>query len=218
MALLERVSTLLRANLNDMLDRAENPAKMLKQVLLDMENQLLQVKTQVAIAIADQHLLEAKVTEHNATIASWRRKAQLALDKGDESLARAALTRTLQSEHLLSGYQKQLEDQRLETESLRNNYNRLQIKLEESRAEGELLIAQQRRVRNGTTPAKVPAAERALSRMRDALSQAEATKHAVRSLDLPIDTIEDRFRTLEREERLEALLDELKSKPRLLPR
>jgi phage shock protein A len=217
MALLERVSTLLRANLNDMLDRAEDPAKMLKQLLLDMENQLLQVKTQVAIAIADQHLLEAKVAEHTANIASWRRKAQVALDKDNESLARAALTRTLQSEQLLSGYQKQLEDQRLETESLRNNYNRLQIKLEESRAEGELLIAQQRRIRNSTTPAKVPAA-RPLRRMRDALAQAEATRHAARSLDSPADTVEDRFRTLEREERLDALLNELKSKPRLLPR
>jgi phage shock protein A len=57
MALLERVSTLVRANLNDLIDKAENPEKMIKQVILDMQNQLLQVKTQVAIAIADQHLL-----------------------------------------------------------------------------------------------------------------------------------------------------------------
>ena len=60
MALLERVSTLVRANLNDLIDKAENPEKMIKQVILDMQNQLLQVKTQVAIAIADQHLLEKK--------------------------------------------------------------------------------------------------------------------------------------------------------------
>ena len=58
MALLERVSTLVRANLNDLIDKAEEPEKMIKQVILDMQNQLLQVKTQVAIAIADQHLLE----------------------------------------------------------------------------------------------------------------------------------------------------------------
>ena len=60
MALLERVSTLVRANLNDLVDRAEDPEKMLKQVILDMQNQLLQVKTQVAIAIADQHVLAKK--------------------------------------------------------------------------------------------------------------------------------------------------------------
>ena len=60
MALLERVTTLIRANLNDLIDQAEDPEKMIKQVILDMENQHLQVKTQVAIAIADQHLLEKK--------------------------------------------------------------------------------------------------------------------------------------------------------------
>ena len=60
MALLERVSTLIRANLNELIDKAEHPEIIIKQVILDMENQLLQVKTQVAIAMADQHLLEKK--------------------------------------------------------------------------------------------------------------------------------------------------------------
>ena len=61
MALLERVATLVRANLNDLIDKAEDPEKMIKQVILDMQNQLLQVKTQVAISIADQHVLEKKL-------------------------------------------------------------------------------------------------------------------------------------------------------------
>ena len=64
MALLERVSTLIRANLNDLIDKAEHPEKMLKQVIQDMENQLMQVKTQVAIAMADQHVLEKKLQEN----------------------------------------------------------------------------------------------------------------------------------------------------------
>ena len=69
MALLERVATLVRANLNDLVDKAEDPEKMLKQVTLDMENQLLQVKTQVAIAIADEHLLAKKQKENAAKVA-----------------------------------------------------------------------------------------------------------------------------------------------------
>ena len=63
MALLERVGTLLRANINDLIEKAEDPEKLAKQLVLDMENQLLQVKTQVAIAIADQHLLQKKLKE-----------------------------------------------------------------------------------------------------------------------------------------------------------
>jgi len=79
MALLERGSTLIRANLNDLIDKAEEPEKMIKQIILDMQNQLMQVKTQVAIAIADQHLLEKKQVENREKSTSWMRKAELAV-------------------------------------------------------------------------------------------------------------------------------------------
>src|SRR2546426_1140968 len=95
MALLERVSALIRANLNDLIDRAEDPQKMLKQVILDMQNQMLQVKTQVAIAIADEHLLGKKLIENEEKHAEWMRKAELAVDKKQEELARAALERAV---------------------------------------------------------------------------------------------------------------------------
>ena len=84
MALLDRVATLVRANLNDLVDRAENPEKMLKQVILDMENQFIQVKTQVAIALADLHLLEKKKKENEEQHAEWMRKAELAVEKNDD--------------------------------------------------------------------------------------------------------------------------------------
>src|ERR1700743_29807 len=93
MALLERVATLVRANLNDLIDKAEDPEKVIKQVILDMQNQLLQVKTQVAIAIADQHLLEKKKQENEDKVHEWMRKAELAVDKKQDDLARAALLR-----------------------------------------------------------------------------------------------------------------------------
>src|SRR5881409_746414 len=94
MALLERVSTLVRANLNDLIDKAENPEKLIKQVMLDMQNQLLQVKTQVAIAIADQHVLQQKTQENETKAAEWMRRAELAVDKKQDDLARAALERS----------------------------------------------------------------------------------------------------------------------------
>jgi hypothetical protein len=90
MALLERVSTLIRANLNDLVDKAEDPEKMIKQVILDMQNQLLQVKTQVAISIADQHVLEKKLKENEENARQWVRRAEMAVDKQDDALARAA--------------------------------------------------------------------------------------------------------------------------------
>ena len=86
MAILERVATLVRANLNDLIDRAEDPQKMLKQVILDMQNQMLQVKTQVAIAIADEHLLRKKQKENEDKHTEWMRKAELAIDKKQDDL------------------------------------------------------------------------------------------------------------------------------------
>ena len=86
MRLLERVSTLIRANLNDMMDRAEDPEKLIKQVILDMENQYLQVKTQVAVSIADQHMLEKKLRENVEAGSEWMRKAELAVDKTQDEL------------------------------------------------------------------------------------------------------------------------------------
>ena len=85
MALLERVTTLIKANINDLVSKAEHPEKLLKQLLLDMENQLMQVKTQVALAVADQHLLENKQKDNLANQQDWVRKAELALQKGDNS-------------------------------------------------------------------------------------------------------------------------------------
>ena len=109
----------MRANLNDLIDKAEDPQKLLRQLVLDMENQLMQVKTQVAIAIADQHLLEKKRKEHMDSAAEWRSKAELAVKKGHDDLARAALERSLSQDQIAKGFSQQLEDQQAEADTLR---------------------------------------------------------------------------------------------------
>src|SRR6266478_4585653 len=104
MALLERVATLIRANLNDLVDQAEDPEKMIKQLILDMQNQLLQVKTQVAITIADQHLLMKKLEENRQSSEEWVRKAELAVTKGHDDLARAALERSMTANQVAESF------------------------------------------------------------------------------------------------------------------
>src|SRR5437588_3704487 len=147
MALLERVSTLVRANLNDLIDKAEEPEKMIKQVILDMQNQLLQVKTQVAIAIADQHLLEKKQKENEEKAADWVRRAEIAVDKKQDDLARAALERCMSYKELGESFAQQVADQKLEVESLKTARSKLEQKLADANAKADLLIAQQRRSR-----------------------------------------------------------------------
>jgi phage shock protein A len=221
MALLERVSTLLRANINDLIDKAEDPEKMLKQLLLDMENQLLQVKTQVAIAIADQHLLEGKRKEHDDAAEEWRRKAELAVSKGQDDLARAALDRSLSHQQLSAGFAQQIEDQRAEAELMRSNYSKLQQKLKETEARCELLIAQQRRARavGKANKARSEVESRdfvkPIDRMRMKVMGNEAENAAARAMlddDAAPDSLDDRFHKLEREDKIESLLNEMKSR------
>ena len=145
MALLERVAALLRANLNDLIDKAEDPEKMIKQVILDMQNQLLQVKTQVAIAIADQHLLAKKAAENEERRTEWMAKAELAVEKKDDPLARAALGRAMSYKELAENFQQQVGDQKTEVETLKNSLHSLEGKLLEARAKSDLLITRHRR-------------------------------------------------------------------------
>src|SRR5204862_274629 len=127
------------------IDQAEDPEKLLKQVILDMENQLLQVKTQVAIAIADEHVLERKRKEYEERVAEWTRRAELAVDKKQDDLARAALERSLSYRRMAAGCEQQVEDQVAQVEHLKTALRQLEQKLAEARARSEVLIAQHRR-------------------------------------------------------------------------
>ena len=147
MGLLERVSTLIRANINDMVDRAEDPEKMIKQVILDMENQYLQVKTQVAVSIADQHMLEKKWRENEDSGKDWMRKAETAVDKSQDDLARAALDRFQTSQMLAQSYREQVDDQKAQVETLKGALVKLEQKLDEAKSKRDLLLARHRRSR-----------------------------------------------------------------------
>ena len=221
LSLMERVATLLRANVNDLIDRAEDPEKMLKQLALDMENQLLQLKTQVAIAIADRHLLEKKSKEQEQTAGDWRAKAELAVNKGKDDLARAALERALSHEQMAGDLVHQVEEQAEEVDGMRTTYNKLQGKLKATQAHCVLLVAQHRRAQMaGKAITAREAAEQvavslgrgpALERVKARIQSAEAQNYAGKQM-LEDDTLEDDFAKLERDEKVERLLGELKEK------
>jgi len=216
MAVLERVATLVRANLNDLIDRAEDPEKMIKQVILDMENQLLQVKTQVAISMADLHLLQKKQAEQEDKSAEWMKKAELAVDKQQDDLARAALERYQSFTKLGESYTQQVAEQRGQVESLKKALEQLDQKLTEARAKSEVLIAQHRRARaidsasdaqlvaGGTGPAA------GFDRMQRKVMHAEAVSQAKSSL--VAGDIDRRFEALTKEDEVTRMLDALKAR------
>jgi phage shock protein A len=220
MGLLERVSTLIRANLNDMIDRAEEPEKMIKQVILDMENQYLQVKTQVAVSIADQHILEKKQKEHEDTAKDWMRKAEIAVDKGQDDLARAALDRYQTGQRLGQSFQEQVNDQRAQVETLKSALMKLEQKLDEAKSKREVLLARHRRSIALDKAAKAQAAvgdgskSAAFDRLKDRVHHTEAT--AVAEVELLGDDVAEKLNRLDRDTEVERLLTDLKTR-RSLP-
>ena len=218
MALLERVSTLVRANINDLIDKAEDPEKMIKQAILDMQNQLLQVKTQVAIALADQHLLEKKQHENEEKATEWVRRAELAVDKKQDDLARAALERSMSYRRMAENFQEQVADQKLQVESLKAALQKLEQKLAEAEAKSDLLMAQHRRSRalSKATDAHASMRERSkgvtFDRMREKVARAEAVSRAKTELVTEKENVEEQLAALERADEIERLLKEMKAK------
>ena len=216
MAVLERVATLVRANLNDLIDRAEDPEKMIKQVILDMENQLLQVKTQVAISMADYHLLQKKQSEQSDKAAEWMKKAELAVDKQQDDLARAALERFQSFTRLAESYTAQVDDQKQQVDTLRRALDQLDGKLAEARAKSDLLVAQHRRARalERASDAQLaiggvgPAA--GFDRMERKVQRGEAVSQAKASL--VADDVDRRFEAMAKDDEIGRLLDALKAR------
>ena len=216
MKLLERVSMLIRANLNDLVDKAEDPEKMVKQVILDLHNQYIQVKTQLAVALTEQHMIEDKSTEARGKAAEWLRKAELAVDRGEDGLAKRALERHNTFSQTAELFAEQVEEHRKDVELLRATLVKLEDKLREAEGKKTLLLTQHRAARarvragqaafeaTGTAPAST------LGRMEDRIREEGARGGAL--FELADDDLDATFAQMERAEHLERQLSDLKAR------
>ena len=145
MGLFDRLSTLLRSNINDLISSAENPEKMLNQILVDMRSQLAKAKQQVATAIADEKRLRDQADAERRQSEDWEKRAMLAVQEGRDDLAKQALVR--QGEHAQHAEQLQVTWQahQAETEKLKASLRDLNDKIEEAKRKKNLLLARQRR-------------------------------------------------------------------------
>ena len=145
MGIFDRLSQLLRSNINDLISRSEDPEKMLNQIITDMRSQLVKAKQQVATAIADEKRLRDQVDAEAKQAADWEKRAMLAIQEGRDDLAKQALVR--HGEHIQHAetLQATWESHRMETEKLKNSLRDLNDKIEEAKRKKNLLIARQRR-------------------------------------------------------------------------
>jgi phage shock protein A len=203
-----------------MIDRAEDPEKMIKQVILDMENQYLQVKTQVAVSIADQHILEKKQHEQEDSARNWMRKAEIAVDKKEDDLARAALDRFQTGQRLAQSFLEQVNDQKAQVETLKTALVKLEQKLDEAKSKREVLLARHRRSVALDRAAKAQVAigddskSAVFDRMKERVTHKEAT--ATAEVELLSDDVAEKLNRLDRDSEVERLLTDLKSRKGLL--
>ena len=188
MNLLERVLTLLRANLNSVVEKADDPEKALRQLQLDMHNQLVQVKTEVAKAIAEGHTLQKRSATRKAEADGWLRKAEQAVQQGNDNAARAALTHYNDINRLAQRYQQQRKEQEQLVITMRGALRQLEAKLAEVDTTIDLLVTRKRNAliqqrvldalnKNGSIKDKRP-----LEKAQDVIMDAEARARALADL------------------------------------
>jgi phage shock protein A len=214
MSIFVRIRDILSANINALLDNAEDPEKMANEYLRQLANQEYEVKTSVAAAMADLARLNRMEAQYLAETESWDRKAEAALRAGDEALAKAALARKVQASKLYEQYRDQSDAQEKQVEQLEQALVQLQSRIAEVQAKRDMIIAKknraqtheaiQRTVRQATRISAMDKLDQLESRVDERLDRAEAMTK------LEGDTLENKFRDLERDTAVDAELKELK--------
>ncbi len=226
MGIFSRLGTLIKSNINDLITKAEDPEKMLTQVLLEMQQQLVEAKKAVAVAIADEKKLQKQYTAEADKSKEWERKAMVAVRAGDDNLARQALARKQEHETIATQFQQQWLAQKQAVEKLKDALRLLNNKIEEAKRKKNILIARKKRaeaqqqIANTMQGLGDTSAFDTFDRMaeRIQLMEAEAEAGAELAGELSGDTLESKFLQLEQggASSEDDALSELKAKMGLL--
>jgi phage shock protein A len=227
MGIFSRLKTVVSSNINDVISKAEKPEKMLNQLILDMNEQLIESKKAVAMAIADEKKLQRECQNQNDQAQEWERKAMLAVQAGKDDLAKEALLRQQEYAKYAAEYQKQWEAQKTSVDALKNSLRELQNKIEEAQRKKNLLIARAKRAEAQTkiqsTMSSISGNKTAFDtfdRMAAKVDQLEAEADAQKELSsLSVDaSLEKQFAELENSpSSADAMLLALKDKMKALP-
>jgi phage shock protein A len=205
MGLFSRLGTLIRSNINELINKAEDPEKMLNQVLVDMKGQLVEAKKQVAVAIADEKRLKKQYEQEAAKAQEWERKAMLAVKAGDDGLARAALARKNEHDEVAETLKQQWDAQKQSVEQLKLALRGLDGKIEEAKRKRNILVSRQKRAEAQRTINETlsninsTSAFDTFERMSDRVTQLEAEAEATAEIGgaLPEASLESQFKALE---------------------
>lgn len=216
MGLVDRIVRVIKANINHLIGEAEDPEKILEQTILDMQEELVLMRQAVAGAIATQKRTERDVSNAEKNATDWYNRAQMALQKGDENLAREALRRRSSYRETVKAMQAQLETQNASIAKLKQDLRTLESKIAEARTKKDMYIA---RARSAQASAKMnemmgkfnpSGALNALERMEEKVLQLEARSEAIAQLSG--DDLEKKFAALQSSDDVDRELEAMKAK------
>ena len=217
MAIFQRIGDVLKANINDLIDRAENPEKMVKQIIIDMEEQLAGATQALGQAMASEKQAERQLQQAKNSSKEWENKAKIALQNGNEALARRALESKVGVDNSLVQFQATYDSISQQTAQMRDNVQVLRSKLDEARARQNLLIARakmadaQKNIATSVSSVNSTSAFSKLDKMERKIEEKEATAAAFTELagdQMKADL--DAFKELETNAAVDSELEKLK--------
>ena len=215
MGFLDRLSRLLRANLNALVSDAEDPIKILDQSVADMQEDLVKLRQAVAMAIASQKRLDNQAAQAKDQIKNWFSRAELALKKGEEDLAREALSRKKTFQETFESLSNQFQSQNSQVEKLKKSLSLLERKIAEARTKKDMLKARaqaakaQQQIQSAVGDLGSKSAMAAFERMEDKVEALEASGQA--AIELAGEDLESKFSALEGGDDIEKELDLLRT-------
>ncbi|MBF0409279.1 MAG: PspA/IM30 family protein [Candidatus Riflebacteria bacterium] len=217
MGFFKKISMIIRSNINAALEKAEEPEKILDQIIADMIENMREIKLQLARSMKDEKLLERKVEENGKLIGEYEKKAMIALESNDEGLAKEALKRKKSYNTILESIQKELEDQKKSVEFLKTSYKALEVKIDEAKTKRHILMTRHKRAEaklemTDTVSSVTNQAElfETFERMAEKINQKDALASAVQ--DIEETTLEEKFAKLEVSKSVDDELKALKEK------
>jgi len=213
MAIFQRIGTLLKSNVNDMINKAEDPEKMLNQMLLDMQEQLVEAKKQVATSVADEKKLRREFEKNKELSAEWEKKAMLAIKAGKDDLAKQALERKNEHDTQAQGFEKNWHAQKAAVDQLKSALTKLNNKINEAKRKKNLLVARAKRAEAQQTIAETmsgmsnTSAFDTIARMEEKVDTMEAEAVATTEIGMEFsgDNLEKEFESLDALESDDAL-------------
>ena len=217
MSIFERVSDLVRANINDLIDRAENPEKMVKQIIIDMEDQLRKATQGLGTAMGSLNQVKSQLANAQEQSAQWESKAKACLVQGNEELAKQALENKVKQDKMVAQYQEMVASMEKQVNEIKSQVDTLKQRLEEARSKQAMLVARSQMADTKSQMAKTlgnmdsKSTFAKMDKMEKKIEQKEAQANAFSEVSGVQASESDPFAQMDKENSINAELERLKN-------